>query len=582
MNKVIKTIGNINEGSVSAHTKLTLVKAFSLLDNMSKSDEKMVKKVVEILGYQKINKENKDLLISYKQTLIDLIKKNKDTFNKKVVEEDESECEDIENDEDNNEQVEEEDENDEQEEGKSADEVEKMLDKKVAQYNGFSMNKPMKGVSFDKSKDKFDVRINKERKKFSKLNAACEFAKEQLLGKNRILISNVAPYYFEYQGHYFMIYWHNNDPLFDIHHIILSLNLKVACAAKKYNAFKDEVTHCHWHKNKFGGYILRELVNEETLYNIILSSESKISKAFKKDVSKILAELRKNGEIEITKTQVRTKKHRRVLKDPHKPKVNDDNELLEMIKEESKCEFYCYDKLSDVIKLKKMIKEGSKIPLFKYADTPVIYLVLITLKRLHKYVVVKVGYTVDIIDRLRTLKKEYNANVFLLDIKCIKHEGVEEHFHKKYYDIHPDHIEPLIIGKTNKEELYKLNDQLITEFNNVKSISPPDDIEKPSTEEYKSIEETLATQYKEFLETALTLIDEDTALYETIVNQIHDETMHQNAIELEKEKQKTATIQEEAKQMTIKVQEEERRKTLQLKIKYVNAKKKFANDSDSD
>jgi hypothetical protein len=53
-------------------------------------------------------------------------------------------------------------------------------------------------------------------------------------------------------------------------------------------------------KNEYGGYIVRELIEEETIYNIILSSESEISKKFKKDVSRLLCKLRENKQLTVT------------------------------------------------------------------------------------------------------------------------------------------------------------------------------------------------------------------------------------------------------------------------------------------
>ena len=73
---------------------------------------------------------------------------------------------------------------------------------------------------------------------------------------------------------------------------------------KKYNEFKHEIKLYKWHPNQYGGFYLRELIPERTLYKLILSSNSKISKTFKNDVSEILENLRKEDQLEITNEKI--------------------------------------------------------------------------------------------------------------------------------------------------------------------------------------------------------------------------------------------------------------------------------------
>ena len=74
---------------------------------------------------------------------------------------------------------------------------------------------------------------------------------------------------FNYQNNDSVIYWYNNDPYFDIQHIINVLELKGQTIKKKYNEFSKDVQYMILHKNEFGGYIIRELINEQTMYRII-------------------------------------------------------------------------------------------------------------------------------------------------------------------------------------------------------------------------------------------------------------------------------------------------------------------------
>lgn len=49
---------------------------------------------------------------------------------------------------------------------------------------------------------------------------------------------------------------------------------------------------------QYGGYIHRELVDEKTMYKIVLDSRSDFSKTFKDDISQLLIDLRKSGQIQ--------------------------------------------------------------------------------------------------------------------------------------------------------------------------------------------------------------------------------------------------------------------------------------------
>ncbi len=182
----------------------------------------------------------------------------------------------------------------------STEEVEELLDEKIHKYNKFNENHPMEYISYDKSINRYDVNIENIRKRFKLLKDATDTIKI-IFGKNKEIFSeNHKKLKFIYSDHYFISYWHNNEPFFDIQHIISILNLKQSYVKEKYNEFSDKIQFYHWHKNKFDGYILRELISEKTMYKIILSSNSTFSKKFKDDVSDILVKLRKRDELKIT------------------------------------------------------------------------------------------------------------------------------------------------------------------------------------------------------------------------------------------------------------------------------------------
>jgi len=82
---------------------------------------------------------------------------------------------------------------------------------------------------------------------------------------------------FLYQNQYFLSFWIGGEPYFDIQHIISVLKLQKRALDKKYSDFKKDIITSHWDKNEFGGYIERELIAENTMFNIILSSRSKLA-----------------------------------------------------------------------------------------------------------------------------------------------------------------------------------------------------------------------------------------------------------------------------------------------------------------
>lgn len=48
--------------------------------------------------------------------------------------------------------------------------------------------------------------------------------------------------------------------------------MNVSDENKKYNQFKDKITHYGFKKNVFGGYIMKELVIKDVAYHIVYSS----------------------------------------------------------------------------------------------------------------------------------------------------------------------------------------------------------------------------------------------------------------------------------------------------------------------
>ena len=164
----------------------------------------------------------------------------------------------------------------------SENDVEKLLDDKIHKYNKYDKNHPMEGVTYNVTNKKYKMRFNNINITCKKIDNVIDKMNEYFQDKfSEKILKNVLKTKFLYQDHYFLIYW-NNKPYFDIQHIISILNLKQSYIKEKYNEFSNNICYYIWHKNEFNGYILRELIDEETMYSIIFSSNSKLSKSFKK------------------------------------------------------------------------------------------------------------------------------------------------------------------------------------------------------------------------------------------------------------------------------------------------------------
>lgn len=178
--------------------------------------------------------------------------------------------------------------------------IEKVLDSRVTIYNGFTEKKPMDYVSYDISK-KIYISRYKGKKITGKTN-------DVLCGKLvKLIRDNYGEKYaeivrynkacFDYKTRQIILYTTNDKILFDIQHVISMLDPSDRTRRAKYEEFSPKITNFMCVKNDYGGYIVRELIPEEVMYEIILSSNSAISKSFKKDVSMIIKKAREDNKL---------------------------------------------------------------------------------------------------------------------------------------------------------------------------------------------------------------------------------------------------------------------------------------------
>lgn len=181
------------------------------------------------------------------------------------------------------------------------EEIEKTIDSQIKKYSGFSDKKPMDYVGYDKSQKKYVGRYNKKTRTSTECSVACHKTLELIKGNISETIKEIVFCHkamLKYKNKQLILFSENKiDILFDIQHVIGSLNLNVTSSITKYTEFSPKITNYMCVKNEFGGYIIRELIPEEVMYEIVLSSNSEFSKSFKKDVSQIIKNARKDGKL---------------------------------------------------------------------------------------------------------------------------------------------------------------------------------------------------------------------------------------------------------------------------------------------
>lgn len=171
----------------------------------------------------------------------------------------------------------------------------------------FSEKKPMVGISYDEPKHRYKTMINGKTIQMKELNTICDMKKQSLLtgtenGLSVTEICHVFKTVSKYNNENIISFWTNTNneitPYFDIMHIFKLINVN----DRQKRRIKTSITQIYYYfeKNEFGGYIHREMIDEKTMYKIVLDSRSDFSKTFKDDISQLLIDLRKSGQIQIT------------------------------------------------------------------------------------------------------------------------------------------------------------------------------------------------------------------------------------------------------------------------------------------
>jgi len=432
--------------------------------------------------------------------------------------------------------------------------IEKIADDRSNINTKLHKKHPMTNVTYDKQLNLYryhseDGTIESTKSKEYAINAVFDsWDKTDLID-----ITSFTKTFFPLMNYYFVVYCHENEPYFDIKHIISVLNLKPKSEKSKNKEYSDMIKHIVYYKNDYDGYSIRKLIGEQTAYEIIFSSNSEFSKLFKKHVTKIMIELRKQDQIVVTNEKVALRKAKR--------EAYQNPIIKEIIENNINYSHLDYTNPVDFQSVILMIKNGSRIQLFEYYKRHVLYAIILPIKTDHTKIIVKFGYSGDIVERFKTLMSGYKcSSIYLIGIKRISGQSKEESFHKHLKTLYPQSIEPFVKENKSYVELYKLSWELINQFNGVTDRNLQNNgsiiFETPDS---SFVQNQLITQEKSFINNHLmTYCDylsnkyDDPEVINNINKNIHtyqqnvyEETMKIHEIELYKEKRKL-------KELTIK------------------------------
>jgi hypothetical protein len=325
--------------------------------------------------------------------------------------------------------------------------LEDELDKECERYTKFNKSNPAEYINYDKANNNYVLKINKITKISKKLEKLIKIKKENFLGsaENFIMTKKI-----KYKNKKIMIYLtKENDAYFDINHVINLLD-DIKRKDVKYLEHKNEIKVRKICDNEYGGFYVKEYINQEAFYNILLNTTSIFGKKFKKDVAGILAKLTKSEQIIIKDDKLEVNENKLVIKSPEEHlneeyiynQTYENDELLEYVKYE--------------------IRRFKRDNWIKYMDKPVMYFFISTLKDPEgiNRILCKIGETGDILDRIKSIKYEYKCKFYLIGLKLINRQQDEKQFHKLLKSKHKEMVVKLKIGVHDKDETYVFDTEL--------------------------------------------------------------------------------------------------------------------------
>ncbi len=319
--------------------------------------------------------------------------------------------------------------------------LEEELDKECERYNKFTETNPAEHIYYDKTNSVYIYNDGKNKYRKKNLSNVIEKLKENYEEKKREIFSEfVSQKKFKYKGKKIIIYLtENNKAYFDLNHIINLLD-DINAKNKKYAEYKNDIVLYDIRDNEYGGFYIKEYINQETFYKILLHSNSSFARKFKEDIAKILDQLTNQGNLILKEENlvlVETKKPIEYLTEKVIYTQTYENEIL-------------------VNFVKEKIIESKKNNWNKYMYRHIMYFFIITLEDplYQNRILCKIGYTCDFLKRIKSLENEYKCKFYLINMKLVHSVQDEKDFHTLLKRKFPELSVDLKIGSHDKDETY--------------------------------------------------------------------------------------------------------------------------------
>jgi hypothetical protein len=331
------------------------------------------------------------------------------------------------------------------------DNLEEKLDSECLRYMKYSESNPAEYIKYNKNKELYILSYVDNETSSKKLKKITAKLKEKLVHeKKENFLKIVDQKKIEYKGKKIIIYIaEDNKPYFDINHIINLFN-DIKSKKDKYNEYKKSIVLYDFRDNIYGGFYIKEFINQETFYKMLLHTNSIFSNKFKDNIAKILDKLTNNGNLIIKNDNL-------TLTTIKKP--------IEYLQEDyNYIQTYENNNLVDFVK--NQINECKKTNWNKYVKKHVMYFFVITLEDPDKLnrILCKIGYSCNIIDRFKSLESEYKCKFYLLKLKFVHSVQDEKDFHNLLKKKYPEFIVNLKIGSHDKDETYVFDTNLYKTF----------------------------------------------------------------------------------------------------------------------
>lgn len=141
----------------------------------------------------------------------------------------------------------------------------------------------------------------------------------------------------------------------------------------------------------------------------------------------------------------------------------------------------------DVDYVDRLVKSGKDITLRPYLDNTVMYMFITSLSSendSNKNIICKIGKTDDLVDRLKSLRKNYECGFFLCRLKLIKNKSVEIKFHKEVKSMYKELFVDTVVNGKSRNGIYILSPKLVAHFDNIPEYDPNETLKKYQQDNY--------------------------------------------------------------------------------------------------